>query len=587
MTQQPVPEDARVEKLRQQADFFPETPGVYLFLKREKPVYIGKAKSLRKRILSYFRPSNSEPHKISGILGEADQLKYILVSSEKEALLLESNLIFEYKPRFNVMLKDNRFYPYIHLTEEEFPRLLVVRNRKGEGRFFGPFTSAYMVRQVLDLLYRSYGIRPCDYDLKKVSKPCLEYSLGRCSAPCGKVSVEEYGDKVEEVASFLEGDVDSLRELLEQKMEFLSRNWMFEKAGAIRDLLKNLDALFSPQYVVLPQNKNQDFFCLDLSEEKAVVMRMKMGRIFALLSLDVPLEMDLQEFFAQFYFGRHNDLPDSIILDEGVRLSTSVQELTGVQFVGKPRSEGEKNVLQIARTNLQKEVLHRRVSRDSLKQLQVQLGLKKFPKRIEGIDIAHTQGLYTVASVVCFENGVPQKSDYRRYRITSLQAPDDFESMRIVTRRRFSKHPLPDLLLIDGGEGQVSAVKGVLEGELDCSEYQMIGLAKAQETIIFPDERPPLQLPHESPALRVLVAVRDESHRFANTYHSFLRDKRMGQSRLEDIPGVGKVRKLRLLKHFGSMERISRASEEEIAQVVHEKNLAKEIKAFLEKTMSS
>jgi excinuclease ABC subunit C len=234
---------------------------------------------------------------------------------------------------------------------------------------------------------------------------------------------------------------------------------------------------------------------------------------------------------------------------------------------------------------LEKELQSRKLSMESLKQLQTNLGLKKLPRVIEGIDIAHTQGLYTVASVVSFLNGKPDKSKYRRYRITTLDEPDDFESMRIVIRRRFKKYPLPDLLLIDGGLGQVSAVKGVLEDELEIKKYDMIGLAKAEETIVFPDERGELKLKHSSPSLRVLIAVRDEAHRFANTFHAQLRDKRMGRSILETIPGVGPKRKMKLLKKFGSVKRIKEAQVSEIQEIVKNQELAKEIKEFLEQNM--
>jgi excinuclease ABC subunit C len=223
----------------------------------------------------------------------------------------------------------------------------------------------------------------------------------------------------------------------------------------------------------------------------------------------------------------------------------------------------------------------KRLSAESLKLLQIQLGLKKFPGTIEGIDIAHTQGLYTVASVVSFSNGFPDKSHYRKYKISQLKEPDDFEAMRIVARRRFSKTPLPDLLLIDGGVGQVNAVKDVLEEELNIKDYQMIGLAKGEETIVFPDDRGELCLPHDSPSLRVLVFVRDEAHRFANAFHAQLRDERMEKTELENIPGIGKVRKTRLLKHFKSLKKIAEAEIDEINRIVKDKDLACRIKEYL------
>ncbi|HPF16348.1 MAG TPA: excinuclease ABC subunit UvrC [Thermotogota bacterium] len=575
--------------LKQIAASFPDKPGVYIFEKKGKPVYIGKAKSLKKRIMSYFRTSFSndfvERDKILGIQKEADHLRFIIVESEKSALLLESNLIYEYKPKFNTFLKDNRFYPYLHISEETFPRMSLVRNKVGKGKFYGPFTSATMLRQIMEIIYRTYGIRPCDYDLKKIKKPCLEYQLGRCCAPCAEVDEIEYRKRVVQVEEFLEGDIGSLKEMLERRMTFLSKNMMFEKAASVRDLIGEIDNIFRPQYIVLNDSLNRDFFALDILEGKATMVRLKKGAIFAAITQDIDEKISLDEFFSQFYFGKKNDIPSRIIASFSKRQSIKLKALLGTAYFGPPQTTAEEELMKLTKRNLEKELQSRKLSMESLKQLQTHLGLKKLPRSIEGIDIAHTGGLYTVASVVSFTNGKPDKSKYRRYRITTLDEPDDFESMRIIIRRRFKKHALPDLLLIDGGVGQVSAVKGVLENELNIHKYDMIGLAKAEETIVFPDERGELKLRHDSPSLRVLIAVRDEAHRFANTFHSQLRDKRMGRSILEGIPGVGPKRKMMLLKQFGSVKKIKESSVEEIQAVVNNQELAKEIKEFLEQNL--
>ncbi|HRW34726.1 MAG TPA: excinuclease ABC subunit UvrC, partial [Thermotogota bacterium] len=494
--------------LKQIAASFPDKPGVYIFEKKGKPVYIGKAKSLKKRIMSYFRTSFSndfvERDKILGIQKEADHLRFIIVESEKSALLLESNLIYEYKPKFNTFLKDNRFYPYLHISEETFPRMSLVRNKVGKGKFYGPFTSATMLRQIMEIIYRTYGIRPCDYDLKKIKKPCLEYQLGRCCAPCAEVDEIEYRKRVVQVEEFLEGDIGSLKEMLERRMTFLSKNMMFEKAASVRDLIGEIDNIFRPQYIVLNDSLNRDFFALDILEGKATMVRLKKGAIFAAITQDIDEKISLDEFFSQFYFGKKNDIPSRIIASFSKRQSIKLKALLGTAYFGPPQTTAEEELMKLTKRNLEKELQSRKLSMESLKQLQTHLGLKKLPRSIEGIDIAHTGGLYTVASVVSFTNGKPDKSKYRRYRITTLDEPDDFESMRIIIRRRFKKHALPDLLLIDGGVGQVSAVKGVLENELNIHKYDMIGLAKAEETIVFPDERGELKLRHDSPSLRVL-----------------------------------------------------------------------------------
>ncbi len=575
--------------LKQYAEQFPDKPGVYIFEKKGKPVYIGKAKSLKKRIMSYFRTSfnndYTERDKILGIQKEANSLRYLIVESEKSALLLESNLIYEYKPRFNTFLKDNRFYPYLHISEEKFPRMSLVRNRVGKGKFYGPFTSAKMLRQIMEIIYRTYGIRPCDYDLKKIKKPCLEYQLGRCSAPCSEIGEEQYNERLKKVQEFLEGDIESLKTMLTERMNFLSKNMMYEKAATVRDLINKIDEIFRPQYIVLNDRLKRDFFAIDILEGKATLIRLKKGSIFAAITQDIDEKISMEEFFSQFYFGKKNEIPERVIVSFSSRKSKKIQDLLEVSYFGTPETKDEQEIMKLAKRNLEKELQSRKLSLESLKQLKINLGLKKLPRIIEGIDIAHTGGLYTVASVVSFFNGKPDKTKYRRYRIATLDQADDYEAMRIVIRRRFKKYALPDLLLIDGGLGQVNAVKDVLEDELDKGEYDMIGLAKAEETIVFPDERGELKLPHDSPSLRVLIAVRDEAHRFANTFHSQLRDKRMGSSILEDIPGVGAKRKMNLLKKFGSVKSIQKAKLEEIVEVVKNRDLAHQIKEFLEQNL--
>jgi len=573
----------RFEILKEKSEYFPENPGVYLFESKKKPVYIGKAKSLKKRIPYYFKPVNDyyEANKVAGILETADNLRFIVVNSEKEALLLEANLIYRHKPRFNTMLKDSRIYPYLLISSDEYPRIILTRSKKDAGEYFGPFKSVGMLRDIMDIIYKIYGIRPCDYDLSKVKKPCLEYHLGRCSAPCTNEIHDEYMKNVKNLREFLKGNVDSLKKILNEKMKYYSDNLFFEKAAMLRDILKQIDEMFEPQYVVLPNEVNQDFFSVDMIEGKTSIIRMRNGIMFSVINLDIDINMSSEELFSQFYFGRKNEIPDSVIIKSDAVTTRKIASILGIEYVGEPRTEGERRIMEIADLNLHKEIASRRIRLDSLKQLKINLGLKKLPKKIEGIDIAHTQGLYTVASVVCFVNGKPDKSLYRKYRITNLDQPDDFESMRIVIRRRFKKHPLPDLLLIDGGIGQVNAVKRVLENELEIKDYQMIGLAKEEETIVFPDDRGELKLPHDSPALRVLVAIRDESHRFANTFHSQLRDSRMGKSKLENIPGIGKVRKIKLLRKFGSIKNIANADIEDIISIVGNKTLASEVKRIL------
>lgn len=553
---------------------FPETPGVYIFKNSSKVIYIGKAKNLKKRVLSYF--SKNAGSKAEKIVNEADELDYIVVNSEKEALLLEANLIFKEKPVYNAMLKETRWYPYIFISNEKFPTIKIVREKKEEGEYYGPYTDIGFVRRLLNLSYKLFKIRSCSIDIKpdKSRKPCLEYHLNMCSAPCaGKIIAEEYNKQVRKFKEFLNGEIKQLIEELEKEMKRLSELLEFEKAANIRDLIFGIRNIFEPQFVVFNENLDVDgiFFKKGVGE----VLRIRNGNLLGKLSFEFNGEPE--DFLRQLYFGLKLSIPEIILTN--FKTESEISKTFGTNYVGKPRNDFEIKILELSRLNWEEEYRKIEDTENALNRLKEILELPHLPRRIEGIDISHTQGLFTVASLVVFVDGKPMKNEYRRYRFDSINSPDDFLSIKKVVIRRYQKYDLPDLLFIDGGKGQVnSAVEALKSIGKSCP---VVGIAKEDERIVFPGAKTDLKLPLDDIALRLLIKVRDESHRFANSFHSKLRDKRIVESKLDNIPGIGPKRKKALLKRFGSVEKVRNASINEIKEVVKSEKLAVLIKKNL------
>lgn len=540
----------------------PEKPGVYIFKNNGgEIIYVGKAKRLKRRVQSYFRESNwKKNEKVKKIALEASGLDFIVVTTEKEALILEANLIFKHKPRYNVLLKDSRYYPYIYISDDEFPYVSMMRTREKTGFYYGPYTSSGLVKRLVELLQRIYKVRNCTYDLSKKRKPCFAYHLKMCSAPCAeKVSLEDYKKQVDSLKEFLDGDTRKVRLALEERMLTLAEALQFERATEIRDVISSMDKLYAIQGVDVSEDISGDI--LSLSSGLAVLLKVRGGMLLGKLIFDFN-DGSPMEFITQFYYGGRHQFPDFLIV-EGLKKS-ELRQLKGENsYIGEPRDDQEKRLLEIANENISEELKVRLSSSQSLKQAKELLGLKKLPNRIEGMDISHTQGLYTVASLVVFMNGRPQKSDYRRYRIQEIDEPNDFESLATVVKRRYSKHEVPDLLFIDGGEPQLRAVNNALSS-LGIEDLDFIGIAKENEEIVFPDSRGKLKLDPTHPVQRLITAVRDESHRFAVSYHRTLRDKRMTNSKIDDIPGIGPKRKKELLKAFGGIGGIKKATKKEL-----------------------
>ncbi|RLL88913.1 excinuclease ABC subunit C, partial [Mesotoga sp. HF07.pep.5.2.highcov] len=515
--------------------------------------------------LSYFRESTwSKNEKARCIAEEAEDLDFIMVTSEREALLLEANLIFNKKPKFNVLLRDSRTYPYIYISADQYPYLAITRTKELEGSYFGPYTSAGLVRKLLEFLQKVFKIRTCTYELSRVKKPCFLYHLKMCSAPCvEKVSPEEYREQLSALIEFLEGDTLKVREALLKRMAVLSEALQFERAAEIRDILSTMDDLYAFQGVEAPLDLKADV--LAVSAGLAALLQVRGGMLLGKLIFDFPEGTPI-DFITQFYYAKGNRMPKALIVT-GLKKKDIKQFKRDFPYIGEPRDEQEERLLSIAFKNIDEEMKIRLNATHSLKQAQQILGLKRFPSRIEGIDISHTQGLYTVASVVVFDNGKPNKSEYRRYRISELEEPNDFEAMATVVKRRYTKHPLPDLLLIDGGEPQLRAVEKAF-AEIGIQEYEIVGLAKEFNELVFLDNRDRVKLKEEHPVLRMIISIDDEAHRFAINYHRVLRERRFQSSKIDDIPGIGPKRKKALMRAFGSVKGIAEASEADLYSVL-------------------
>jgi len=554
------------EKILNKASQLPEEPGVYIFKDQKGVVvYVGKAKKLKRRVLSYFRESTwAKNEKAKRIAEEAEDLDFIMVTSEREALLLEANLIFNGKPKYNVFLKDSRTYPYIYISADQYPYLGITRTKELEGSYFGPYTSAGLVRKLLEFLQKVFRIRTCSYDLSRVKRPCFLYHLKMCSAPCvEKVTPEEYREQLSALTEFLEGDTLKVREALLKRMTVLSEAMQFERAAEIRDILSTMDDLYAFQGVEAPLDLKADI--LAVSTGLAALLQVRGGMLLGKLVFDFPDGTPV-DFITQFYYAKGNRIPKALIVT-GLKKKDIRQFKRDFHYIGDPRNEQEERLLSIAFKNIDEEQKIRLNAAHSLRQAQQILGLKRFPSRIEGIDISHTQGLYTVASVVVFDNGKPNKSEYRRYRISELEEPNDFEAMATVIKRRYTKHPLPDLLLIDGGEPQLRAVEKAF-AEIGMDEYEVVGLAKEFNELVFLDSRERVKLKEEHPVLRMIISIDNEAHRFAVNYHRVLRERRFQTSKIDDIPGIGPKRKKALLRAFGSVKGIAEASEADLYGVL-------------------
>ncbi len=576
-------------------------PGVYLVLDRlGRVLYVGKARSLKKRVANYFRPPVQLAPKTRALMSHADSVEVTVTHTETEALLLENNLIKEHRPRYNIVLRDDKSFPYIHVTTgDRFPRLSFHRGaRRGKGRYFGPFASAGATRGTLTQLQKLFRVRQCENSFfENRSRPCLQYQIKRCTAPCvGLVDEAAYGADVRHAIMFLEGKSEEMVGGLVRRMGSASNALEFELAARYRDQIANLRRVQARQYVSGAKG-NVDVVAARAREGVAVVelFVIRNGQSLGSRTLrpahggDAGAGELLRAFLPQYYLsraGRERPVPDEILLSNAIDglavLEQALGEQTGRKISIRCNVRGERArwvamAVDNAELSLQQRIASRANLRGQFEALQDLLGFDEPPGRIECFDVSHTGGESTVASCVVFEHDGAKKSDYRRFNVASAKAGDDYGAMRSALERRYTRLQreeavLPDLLLIDGGRGQLKQALDVL-AELQVSGVVVAGIAKGTsrkpglEQLFLPDRAAPIVLSPDSAALHLIQRIRDEAHRFAITGHRNRRSRARRASVLERIPGIGTRRRQRLLSEFGGLQGVSRAGVEDLVRV--------------------
>ena len=576
-------------------------PGVYRLVDRfGRILYVGKARNLKKRVASYFRAPEQLSPKTRALMSHTDSVEVTATHTETEALLLENNLIKEHRPRYNIVLRDDKSFPYIHVTVgDAFPRLGFHRGaRRGTGRYFGPFASAGATRSTLTQLQKLFRVRQCeDSFFDNRTRPCLQYQIGRCTAPCvGLIDETAYGEDVRHAVMFLEGKSEEMIDELVRRMESASHALEFELAARYRDQIANLRRVQARQYVSGARG-NVDAVAARAREGIVVVelFVIRNGQSLGSRTLrpahgaDADEEEMLRAVLPQHYLsrsGRERQIPDEILLSHAIQgldvLEQAIGEQSGRRVRIRSNVRGERArwvamAVDNAELALQQRIASRVNFRGQFDALQEVLDLEHPPARIECFDVSHTGGESTVASCVVFEHDGARKSDYRRYNITGSTAGDDYGAMRAAIERRYARLQredamLPDLLLIDGGRGQLRQAVEVL-AELQVSGIVTVGVAKGTtrkpglEQLFLPDRGAPIALPSDSPALHLIQRIRDEAHRFAITGHRLRRSRTRRTSVLEQIPGIGIRRRRRLLSEFGGLQGVSGAGVEDLTRV--------------------
>jgi excinuclease ABC subunit C len=581
--------------LREKVAQLPLGPGVYLYKdEADKIIYVGKAKSLRARVRSYFNEDRLADVKTDSLIAVAHDVDYILVDNEKEALALENNLIKEYKPRFNVLLRDDKTYPYVKLTSERSPRVYVTRRLIKDGStYYGPYFPANLAYRLVHFIHRHFLVPSCKVDLTRYHpKPCLQFHIHRCLGPCveGLVAPETYASAVRQVRLFLEGKHGILSKDLREQIQRASDEMRFEEAASIRDLLTTVEEMDQRQKMAAASGDDVDIFGFHAEPPLVAVnlFHLRNGRIVDRREFfwEDRTEFNPPEFFSSLLLQIYLDqryIPAIIHVPIDFEDREVMEELLSEKRNGKveihtPQRGQKKAMLNLAETNAKHSFDSRfRVLKPSSaaiqEALQEALGLPDPPKRIECFDISHIQGTDKVASMVVWENSRMKKADYRKFIIRSVEGNDDFASMREVVTRRYERlqaegTPLPGLVLVDGGLGQLHAAAGALES-LGIINQPLAAIAKREELIyVLGQENDPIALDRFSPILHLIQLIRDEAHRFAVTFHRTRRNARTLTSELDQIPGVGEITVRKLLKEFGSSTLVRQASEEELAHRV-------------------
>ena len=585
-------------KFKDIIESIPKLPGIYIMKDhRAEILYIGKAKVLRNRVRSYFQDSRNLHPRTRIFLDKVDDIKFLTTKTEAEALILESNFIKKHQPKYNVLLKDDKHYPYLRLTtQEKFPRLEVVRRiKKDKATYFGPYTMVKEVRETIRLIYKIFPLRQSKdkLDGSPLRRPCLNHQMGRCLAPCaGLVSSQDYSEIVQDVSLFLKGKNTTLLKELKTKMEAASVETRYEEAAVFRDKISAVQTVIDKQKIISTSLEDQDVvaYCSEKDQAMVQVLIIRSGKMLGekIFKLKSRKEMEEDETLSSFlkqYYADESILPAEVLLPHPIEdadlIASWLSEKKGmcvrieVPVIGKKRE-----LIRMAEENasfaMRMESDKGEVGTRSLEELQTALNLKHFPEVIEGFDLSNISGSHAVGSMVVFEHALAEKSKYRRYKISTVKGIDDYAMLREVMTRRYSRllkenAPLPNLILIDGGKGHLNAGHDVLQALNLMDRLDLVCIAKGKfrnnlvtDEVYLPQQKKPVLFHENSPSRFLMQRIRDEAHRFAISYHRKLRGKKTLESPLELIPGIGKKRRLMLLKKFGSLENIQKASLEEL-----------------------
>jgi excinuclease ABC subunit C len=579
------------EALIERISHLPESPGVYLWRDDEGTVlYVGKAKRLRSRVRSYVAADHADSMKTRALMQQVQSVETIIVPNEEAALILEANLIKEHHPRYNIALRDDKSYPYIKVTvHEPYPRVYVTRHLVNDGgRYFGPYTDVAAMRRALNVVKRIFTVRSCNYDMPKVmpDRPCLDYHIGRCKAPCILAQTQaEYAAMIDEVLLFLDGRTDEVLRRVRERMELAVESLDFERAAEFRDVILRLERMEESSLVVEVEGGDRDVigYARDGDEAAIALLRIRDGK---LLARDQQFIENLAEepdaaVLTAYLVGPYRLGPErarDVLLPFPPEDDEAVSAALDKERLHIPQRGPRREIVELATQNARHLLEDARLAgedgpeeraADPVYELQRQLGLQRVPRSLVCFDISHAQGTDTVASCVWFQNGRPLRAEYRKFKVKTVEGVDDFASMREVVGRYFKRRleeskALPDLVVIDGGKGQLSSAQAVLE-EVGLGALPLISLAKREEEIFMPGRSDSILLKRRSPALRMLQQARDEAHRFAITFQRARRSARTITSELLKIPGVGERRRRELLYAFGSLQGVKDATLEQIA----------------------
>lgn len=618
----PITISVKEISLGEKLETLPEKPGVYRFNDVEgKSLYVGKAVNLRSRVRQYFSALSrqvggcrSPDPRLDAMISKINDVEIIVTDSEVEALILEATLIKKLKPRYNVDLKDDKSYPYIVITNEQFPRVFVTRRIVRDGsKYIGPFTDVKTVRASLKMIRDIFKVRSCNYHIddnvisKRKIKVCLDYHIKKCDGPCeGLISQEKYNAMIGHAYQVLKGKTASLVSLLESQMQKAADELRFEEAAELRDKIRQLQVYNERQKVVDADLVDRDLFAVAIEGDDAcgVMFKVREGKIVGrhhvyMSGVEGKLENEIVEHFVESFYLESEDIPSEVFLPIEIENAKTFKSWLTERRKEKveivvPKIGEKAKLMAMCKNNAQFLLDELKVQKmkskeyvpHSVKALQRDLRFSKPPRRIECFDISNIQGADSVASMVVFVDGRPKKSEYRKYKIRTVTTPDDFASMKEVIERRYTRVleeniELPDLIVVDGGKGQLSAAIEVLERLHLTSNLFVIGLAKRLEEVFVPGAKEPQTIPRTSSGLKLLQQIRDEAHRFAVTYHRTLRKKRTLQTELDLIKGVGKKRAKELLETFGSVQGVKFATQEQLEVVVGGKVAAK-IKEYFE-----